>query len=114
MEAAWGRLIFDGFNKLADSYCMSTEATTYSFGSWSIITILIAWCLAMLSQTQTHCIHPLHRSTETKAVFLSLSYWIVFASGQNCVQRVHFVFPQISVSMFATRYMQPPYAVVEA
>src|SRR5436190_1668135 len=68
----------------------------------------------MLSQTQTHCIHPLHRSTETKAVFLSLSYWIVLASGQNCVQRVHFVFPQISVSMFATRYIQPPYAVVEA
>ena len=36
-----------------------------AFGSWSIMTILMALCFDMLSHTQTHCAHPLHRSTAT-------------------------------------------------
>ena len=42
--------------------CISVSA---ALGNWSIITILIALCLAMLSHTQTHCAQPLHRSTAT-------------------------------------------------
>src|SRR5438067_9975253 len=77
--------------------------------------ILIAWCLAMLSQTQTHCAQPLQRSTATYAdpYFSpfsfpeSLLYRMVLASGQNCVQSLQLVAAQISTLISATRYMTP-------
>src|SRR5213592_3085433 len=85
-----------------------------ALGSWSIIVIVIAWCLAILSQTHTHCAQPLHRSTATYAdpylrpfsLPALSSYRMVLASGQYCVHSLQLVAAQISTLMSATRYMQ--------
>src|SRR5574341_62474 len=89
-----------------------------AFGNWSIMIILMALFLAMLSHTHTHCAQPLHRSTATYAdpylnplsFPISSLYRIVLASGQYCVHSLQLFEAQISTLISATRYIGTPSA----
>src|SRR2546427_2923348 len=70
-----------------------------ALGSWSIIVIVIAWCLAILSQTHTHCAQPLQRSTATYAE----PYLRPFSFPDRKSTRLNSSHSQISYAVFCLK-----------